>query len=76
MSTSAAGEVLTLKEISERHPNLWVAVVVTKRDGNRQPIAGRVVANDVDRYRLRDAIIQYKEICILFTGDSPFPLLL
>ncbi len=55
---------------------MWVAILVTKRDKNYQPTAGKVVALDVDRYRLRDSIIEYNDICILFAGESQVPLFL
>lgn len=58
------------------HPNLWVAILVTKRDENGQPVAGSLVAEDADRYRLRDLIVKYSDVCIFFAGDSPFPLFL
>ncbi len=75
MTVQASAE-LTLEEIRKRHPNLWVAITVTKRDENGQPTAGKVVAEDADRYRLRDLIVKYGDVCIFFAGDSPFPLLL
>jgi len=83
MSVSSAGdtsgaepEVLTLPEISQRYPGRWVAMTVTERDGNLQPVKGRVVENDVDRYRLREKTAKYEEICIFYAGDSPYLLLL
>ncbi len=76
MSAEAPSEELPLPKIRERHPNMWVAILVTKRDKNYQPTAGKVVALDVDRYRLRDSIIEYNDICILFAGESQFPLFL
>ena len=72
----ADAEELTLEEIKKKHPNLWVAMVVTKRDENGQPTAGRVVAEDMDRYRLRDLIVALNDVCIFFAGDSQFPLFL
>jgi hypothetical protein len=64
------------EKIREDHPHMWVAVLVTKRDENGQPIAGKFVAEDPDRYRLRDQVIQYNDICIFFAGDPPYPLFL
>lgn len=69
-------EEFTLEEIRKMHPNLWVAILVTKRDENGQPVAGSLVAEDADRYRLRDLIVKYSDVCIFFAGDSPFPLFL
>lgn len=74
--SSPPSEELTLEEIRTRHQNLWVAITVTKRDENGQPTAGLVVAEDADRYRLRDLIVRYDDVCIFFAGDSPFPLFL
>ncbi len=71
-----SSEELTLEEISKKHLNLWVAITVTKRDENGQPTAGQVVAEDADRYRLRDLIVKYNDVCIFFAGDSQFPLFL
>jgi len=67
---------LSLDQIRKDHPRMWVAMVVTKRDDNGQPIAGKFVAEDPDRYRLRDQIVQYIDICIFFAGDPPYPLFL
>ena len=78
MSTSQVQEnpELTLKEIFEQHKDMWVAMLVTKRDENMQPTAGKVVAEDVDRYRLRVNIVKYDDICIFFAGETPYPLLM
>lgn len=75
-SPSTESREATFDEIKKEHPNLWVAVIVTKRDENGQPVAGRVVADDADRYRLRDQIILQNDICIFFAGDPLFPLFL
>ena len=69
-------EDLALPEIRERHKDRWVAVVVGKRDKNLQPLSGKVVAEDIDRYLLRQKLGNYPDICIFFTGESPYPLLL
>lgn len=69
-------EELTLSQISDRYRDRWVAIEVTKRDRNLQPLKGRVVANEVDRYRLREKTMKYADICIFFTGESPYRLLL
>lgn len=76
--TSATGNPkdLSLEEISNGYAGNWVAITVTKRDVNFQPMRGIVVASDADRYRLRASITQYKDICILFAGDIPFRLML
>jgi len=50
--------------------------VVTARDKNLQPRTGKVVAYDVDRFRLREKLYEYTDICIFFAGESPFPLFL
>lgn len=72
----ASSEELTMDQIRTKHQNLWVAITVTRRDENGQPTAGRVVAEDSDRYRLRDLIVALDDVCIFFAGDSPFPLFL
>lgn len=72
----AQSEDITLREIFERYKDRWVAIVVTERDKNSQPVKGRVVANEVDRYNLREKITKYKDICILYAGESPYHLLL
>jgi hypothetical protein len=69
-------EVLSLPEISERYKDRWVAIEVTERDGNRQPLRGRVVADDVDRYRIREKTTKYNDICIFFAGELQYNLLL
>jgi len=72
----AESKELTLEQIRKEHPNLWVAIAVTKRDANGQPMAGRVLADDADRYRLRDQIILQNDVCIFFAGDPLYPLFL
>lgn len=69
-------EELTLAQISEKHKNRWVAILVTARDSSSQPTKGKVVAQDVDRYRLRSSLMKYDDICIFYTGETPYPLLL
>lgn len=78
-STAAEKEEPPEEEFSEifkTRKNKWVAVVVTRRDKNLQPVAGRVVADDIDRYRLRQKIIGQKVICIFYAGEPQYPLLL
>lgn len=65
-----------MKQIFEQYKDMWVAMLVTKRDENLQPVAGKVVAEDVDRYRLRVNIVKYNDICIFFAGETPYPLLM
>ncbi|MDG6901393.1 MAG: hypothetical protein JRM80_05470 [Nitrososphaerota archaeon] len=67
---------LEFPEIFKAYHERWVAVVVTGRDKNLQPNKGRVVADDVDRYRLREKIIGRKEICIFYAGEPAYTLLL
>jgi predicted transcriptional regulator len=67
---------LSISKMRELHKNRWIAITVTKRDKNGQPTAGKIVAEDVDRYRLRQNIIKYNDICIFYSGDPPFPLFL
>jgi len=74
--TEVAKEELSIPEIHVKHKGRWVAIVVTKRDENLQPTGGRVVAEDVDRYRLRGHVARYADICIFYAGESPYPLLL
>jgi len=69
-------EELALPEIRRRYKERWVALVVTGRDANLQPTKGRVVADDSDRYMLRQKLIAYSNICIFFAGEPPYPLLL
>ena len=73
---SSEPENLTLSEISQRYSGRWVAITVTERDRNLQPVKGRVVADDVDRYRLREKTAKYDDICIFYVGESPYLLLL
>jgi hypothetical protein len=69
-------EELTLDQIFQKYKGQWVAMTVTKRDKNLQPIAGKVVFAHMDRYRLRQEIAQLNDVCILFAGESRFPLFL
>ena len=69
-------EDLALSEISTRYKDNWVAIIVTARDKNFQPTSGKVVAHDVDRYRLRQNLYKHRDVCIFFAGESLFPLFL
>jgi len=69
-------EDLALPEIFKRYKGRWVAITVTVRDKNLQPTKGKVVADDMDRYLLRMKLKKYKDICIFFAGEPPYPLLL
>ena len=79
-STGAGGAVqaedLPLPKISERYKDRWVAIEVTGRDRNHQPLKGRVVADEIDRYTLREKTTKYKDICIFYAGELPYHLLL
>jgi len=80
-SVPSAGEQtepadLTLSEIRKRYKDQWVAIIVTGRDKNLQPSKGKVVAEDIDRYMLRQKLTKYNEICIFYTGEPVYPLLL
>jgi hypothetical protein len=67
---------LSISEIRRRHKDRWVAVVVTKRDRNLQPVKGKVVAEDLDRFLLRTKLGAYRDICIFYAGDPIYlPLL-
>jgi len=67
---------IELAEIFRRYKDRWVAIAVTKRDKNMQPARGTVIADDADRYRLRQKLISTKEACIFFAGEPQYPLLL
>jgi len=71
---SAKPEELTLSQISVRYHDRYVAVVVTRRDRNGQPVQGRVVAEDVDRYNIRMKTMNLSDICIFYAGELPFRL--
>lgn len=66
-------EELALPEIRKRYKDRWVAIVVTRRDRNFQPTRGKVVAEDIDRFLLRQKLGKYPDICILFAGDPIYP---
>jgi hypothetical protein len=68
-------ENLSLSEIFERYRDRWVAIEVTKRDGNLQPIEGRVVEAEVDRYTLAEKTTKLEDVCILYAGDLAFRIL-
>ena len=73
-------EEFTLSEIRSRFNDKWVAILVTKRDKNLQPIKGSVVESNLDRYMLRQKLRlkskEFPEVCILFAGEPVYPLLL
>ncbi len=66
----------SLEEIVGKYSGSWVAMTVTKRDENYQPTRGIIVAHDMDRYKLRERITKYSDICIIYAGDPPFRLML
>lgn len=68
-------EELSIGDIRRRYKGFWVAMMVTARDENGQPIKGVVVAADVDRYRLRQQTTTHKELCIFYAGEPDYPLL-
>jgi len=72
----ARPEALSFSEIRERYKDRWVAVEVTERDRNSQPVKGRVVENEIDRYTLADKTAKYGEVCIFYAGESSFRLLM
>jgi hypothetical protein len=69
-------EELALPDIIAKYKGKWVAITVTARDKNFQPTKGKVVAESQDRYMLRLKLVKYKDICIFFAGEAPYPLLL
>ncbi len=71
---SANPEELTLSQISARYHDRWVAVEVTRRDRNGQPVRGRVVAADVDRYNIREKTTRLTDICIFYAGEVSYRL--
>ena len=73
-------EEVTIAEIRSRYKDKWVAILVTKRDKNLQPIKGKVVESNLDRYMLRQKLRlrskEFPEVCIFFAGEPIYPLLL
>lgn len=76
MNPEEQDQELSLSEILQKYRDRWIAMIVTQRDDNMQPLAGKVVADDVDRYRLRQKIAQYDDICLLYAGEADYHLLL
>lgn len=76
MNPEEQDQELSLSQILQKYRDRWIAMVVTQRDDNMQPLAGKVVADDVDRYRLRQKIAQYDDICLLYAGEADYHLLL
>lgn len=70
------GKELSLPEIFEGYKDKWVAITVMERDKNFQPTRGRVVSYDSDRYRLRQKLLRYDDICIFYAGEPQYPLFL
>jgi hypothetical protein len=76
LQEGSESEELTLSQIAGKYKDRWVAIVVTARDANSQPTKGKIVTQDVDRYRLRQSLAKHDEVCIFYTGETPYPLLL
>ncbi len=53
-------EILTLREIEERHPDQWVCVEVTQWNGPGQPAGGRVIAHGTNRDETMQAWDQFR----------------
>lgn len=70
------GKELSIHEIFEGYKDKWVAMTVTERDKNFQPAKGRVVSYDSDRYRLRQKLLRYDDVCIFYAGEPQYPLFL
>lgn len=70
------GKELPVSQIFEGYKDKWVAIAVTERDKNFQPTKGRVVSYDSDRYRLRQKLLRYDDICIFYAGEPQYPLFL
>lgn len=69
-------EELDIPEIFKKYKDKWVAIKVTKRDKNLQPTRGAVLADDMDRYRLRMKVIREREVCIFYAGEPQYPLII
>jgi hypothetical protein len=69
-------EVMSLPEIINAHKGRWVAIEVTERDKNSQPVEGRVVEVEADRHMLAEKTAKYDDVCIFYAGDPIFRLLL
>lgn len=72
--TKPKEEALSLSEIRKKFEGDWVAIRVTERDESGQPTKGVVIANDVNRSRLRDMVLSVKECCI-FSTREPIPVM-
>ena len=72
----APAEELDIQEIFTKYKDKWVAIKVTGRDKNLQPTRGIVLADEMDRYRLRQRIIREKEACIFYAGQPMYTLII
>lgn len=60
MKSKENGEVFSVPEIEQRHPNEWVLVEVTKVDKTKGPLFGRVLAHSRNR---RDLVEVNRGFC-------------
>jgi len=68
---SSEEDVLTMAEATQEYPEEWLAMRVTRRDSNGQPMEGVVIAHDKDKRLIRTSTIREREICIFYAGQSP-----
>lgn len=60
-----------MEEIIEAYRGRYVAIAVTERDANGQPVRGRVLESYFDKYKLRDLVRGEKDVCIFYAGPAP-----
>jgi|GEM_PF-6033421 hypothetical protein len=60
---------MDLNTIREKHPNLWVATRVLKRDENGQPIDFELLTVGPHRIAVRERALNENDTCFFSTGD-------
>ncbi len=61
-----------IEDLKEKYKGRWIAIIVTERDENGQPLKGQILSFSSDRYLLRDKVASEGDVCIFYTGRVPW----
>ncbi len=60
----------SLDELSARYPRQWLAVTVTERDENGQPVRASLLTREIDVFTARNNAGGVN-FCTMYTGSIP-----
>jgi len=73
---SSEQDVLSIAEAMQEYPEEWIAMRVTERDSNGQPLEGIVVWHERDKRQLRTNTLKERELCVFFGGYPQVPVMI